>query len=125
MSNDLTAIVESAIEVYNKQDWDAYQEFFARDLHFVHHNRGFEFTDRDTFIATLKTFVSDLIPDRWLYPAVRIIQSGNIVVREQKWGGTAIADVPGIAAKGETFTLDFCTVYVFDGDKVVEYHEYG
>ena len=125
MSTDLTAVIEKAIEAYNNQDFDAYQEFFAPDLHFVHHNRGFEFTDRDTFIKTLKMFVADLIPDRRLHPATRILQSGNLVVREQKWGGTAITDVPGIASKGESFTLDFCTVYVFEGEKVVEYHEYG
>ena len=123
---DLIAVVEKAIEAYNAQDFDSYQEFFAPDLRFVHHNRGFGFTDRDAFIETLKGFASDLIPDRRLHPATRIFQSGDLVVREQKWGGTAIADVPGIAAKGEAFTLDFCTVYRFGpGDKVVEYHEYG
>jgi hypothetical protein len=123
---DLTAVIEKAIESYNAQDWDSYQEFFVPDLQFVHHNRGFEMTDRDTFIQTLKGFASDLIPDRRLHPATRLFQSGDLVVREQQWGGTAIADVPGIAAKGETFTYDFCTVYRFGADhKVVEYHEYG
>lgn len=123
---DLTAVVEKAIEAYNAQDFDSYQEFFVPDLRFVHHNRGFEMSDRDTFIQTLKGFAADLIPDRRLHPATRLFQSGDLVVREQRWGGTAIADVPGIASKGETFTLEFCTVYRFGADdRVVEYHEYG
>ena len=125
MSSDLTAIIEKAVEAYNEQDFDAYQEFFASDLRFVHHNRGFAFTDRDTFIKTLRMFAADLIPNRRLHPATRIFQSGSVVVREQEWGGTAISDVPGIASKGESFTLEFSTVYVFEADKVVEYHEYG
>jgi len=123
---DLIAVVEQAIEAYNAQDFDSYQEFFAPDLRFVHHNRGFGFTDRVTFIETLKGFASDLIPDRKLHPATRIFQAGDLVVREQEWGGTAIADVPGIAVKGETFTLEFCTVYRFGPDAgVVQYDEYG
>ena len=47
-----------------------------------------------------------------------------MLVREQTWGGTAVADLPGVAGAGETFTYDFCTVYVFDGERVREYHEY-
>ena len=122
---DLTAVIERAVEAYNAQDWDRYQQFFVEDLRFCHHNRGFAFDTRAELIDTLKVFAADLIPDRRLGPATRLVRNGNVVVREQPWSGTAAADVPGIAAEGESFTLDLCTVYVFDGDRVREYHDYG
>lgn len=125
MSSDLAAVVEKAIEAYNAQDFDAYQEFFVEDLRFCHHNRGFEFADRAAFVDTLKMFAKDLVPDRLLGPAVRVTQNGNVVVREQAWNATAVADIPGIASAGETFSLDLCSVFVFDGDRVCEYHDYG
>jgi hypothetical protein len=122
---DLTAVVERAVEAYNAQDFDTYEQYFREDLRFCHHNRGFEFHGRKAFIDTLRTFASELIPDRAFAAATRLLQAGNVVVREQSWGGTAIADVPGIAEKGQTFSLDLCTVYVFDGDRVSQYHDYG
>lgn len=122
---DLTALIEEAVAAYNAQDFDRYEQYFVEDLRFCHHNRGFAFDERAPLIDTLRTFAADLIPDRRLGPATRLTQAGNVVVREQQWGGTAIADVPGMAAKGETITLDLCSVFVFDGDRVSEYHDYG
>jgi ketosteroid isomerase-like protein len=122
---DLTAVVERAVEAYNAADFDTYERYFTEDLHFCHHNRGFEFHGRKPFIDTLRTFAAELIPNRAFGAATRLVQAGNVVVREQSWGGTAIADVPGIAEQGQTFSLDLCTVYVFDGDRVSEYHDYG
>jgi hypothetical protein len=40
-------------------------------------------------------------------------------------GGTVVADVPGMAVRGETSTLDLCSVDVFDGGPIREYHDYG
>ncbi len=125
MTTELGAIVEDAVEAYNEQDFDRYQELFVEDLYFCHHNRGFEFRDRGAFIEALEGFAADLVPDRRLGAATRMTCNGNVVVREQTWSGTAKSEFPGIAAEGESFSFDFCTVYIFDGDRVAEYHEYG
>jgi hypothetical protein len=122
---DLAALVEEAVDAYNAKDFDRYEKYFAEDLRFCHHNRGFGFDDRAALLETLRTFANDLMPDRRMGAATRLVQAGNVVVREQPWGGTTAVDVPGIADKGETVAWDLCSVYVFDGDKVSEYHDYG
>jgi hypothetical protein len=122
---DLVAIVEKTVDAYNTKNWGRYALSFREDMRYCHHNRGFEFSDRATFLAAMRVFASDLIPNRTLGPAVRCVQSGDTVVREQVWSGKAVADFPGIASAGEDFRLEVCTVYVFDGDLIVEYHEYG
>ncbi len=122
---DRLAIVERAVDAYNTKNWGRYALFFREDLQFRHHNRGFEFSDRATFLAAMRVFASDLVPNRTLGPATRAVQAGNVVVREQVWSGKAVADFPGVAGAGEDIALDCCTVYVFDGDLIAEYHEYG
>ncbi len=125
VDNDLVGIVERTIEAYNTKNFGKYALSFSEDLYFCHHNRGFEFSDRATFLAAVRVFASDLVPNRTLGPATRTSAAGNVVVREQVWSGKAVADFPGIANAGEDFAFDFCTVYVFDGDRIAEYHEYG
>lgn len=125
IDTDRVAIVERAIDAYNAKNWGRYALFFREDLRYCHHNRGFEFSDRATFLAAMRVFASDLAPNRALGPGVRCVQSGDVVVREQVWSGKAIADFPGIAVAGEDFRLEVCTVFVFDGDLIAEYHEYG
>lgn len=120
-----SSIVEEAVAAYNALDYDTYATYFKPDLKFVHHNRGISHDNRDEFLAMVKMFSDDLIPDRRLGDAVRTIESGDIVMREQTYGGMPIADVEGIAKKGEEVLLEFCTVYVIDGDQIAEYHEYG
>jgi hypothetical protein len=122
---DRVAIVERVIDAYNAKNWGRYALFFREDLRYRHHNRGFEFSDRATFLAAMRVFAGDLVPNRTFGPAVRCVQSGEVVVREQVWSGKAIADFPGIASAGEEVRLEMCAVFVFDGDLVAEYHEYG
>lgn len=122
---DLTAVIEQVVAAYNAKDFDTYQGFFKDDLTFCHHNRGFEFDNAQGLVDVLKVFASSLMPDRHMGEATRLVQAGNVVVRQQPWGGTAQEDIPGIGAKGEQVKLDLCSVYVFDGDKIAEYHDYG
>lgn len=122
---DRVATVERLVDAYNTKNWGRYALFFREDLRFCHHNRGFEFSDRATFLAAMRVFANDLVPNRTLGPAVRCVQAGDVVVREQVWSGKAIADFPGIGAAGEDVRLEICSVYVFDGDLIAQYHEYG
>jgi hypothetical protein len=88
---DLAALVEEAVDAYNAKDFDRYEKYFAPDLRFCH--RGFEFDNRAALIDTLRTFATDLMPDRRMGAATRLVQAGNVVVREQPWGGTTAVDV--------------------------------
>lgn len=124
-STDLIDIVEGAIEAYNAKDFDKYESFFAEDLTFCHHNRSGEINGRQSLVDMFRVFASDLIPDRKLGPAKLVVQDGNVVIRQQTWEGTAAADVPGMVAKGETISLELCSVYTFDGSVVSSYHDFG
>ncbi len=124
-STHLTAIVEDLVAAYNAKDFARVRELFAPRFYFCHHNRNFEFRDRDELIAIMRHFATEAVPDRRFHPAVRTIESGNVVIREQTWGGEAQVDIPGMASKGEQLSLDLCSVFVFEGELIAEYHDYG
>lgn len=121
----LSAIVEKLVESYNAQDFARLRGFFADDFRFCHHNRGFSLADADAFVALLEHFAREVIPDRRCGTCKRIVETGNVVVREQAWGGLVRQDIPGMARAGEHLELELCTVFVFAGDRVAEYHDYG
>ena len=121
----LSAIVEALIDAYNTQDFARLRGFFVDDLHFCHHNRGFTLDTADEFVSLLEHFAREIVPDRRFGPRVRILESGNTVVREQSWGGLVQQDIPGMAQAGDHLQLDLCSVFIFSGDKVAEYHDYG
>jgi hypothetical protein len=75
----LTALIKKAVEAYKAQDFDRYERYFVPDLRFCHHNRRFAFDERVPLIETLRMFAADLIPDRRLGPATRLLQAGNVV----------------------------------------------
>jgi hypothetical protein len=87
----LLELTETLVAAYNAKDFERLAQMLSPNLKFCHHNRGFAFDTRDEFIDVLRTFASDIVPDRRLGPAVRVIASGHTVLREQTWGGTARA----------------------------------
>lgn len=121
----LLELTETLVAAYNAKDFERLANLLSPNLKFCHHNRGFAFDTRDEFIDILRTFASEIVPDRRLGPAVRVIASGNTVLREQTWGGTARCDIAGMAKAGESFSIDIATVLVFKGETVAEYHDYG
>jgi predicted ester cyclase len=121
----LSAIVEALIDAYNTQDFARLRGFFVDDLHFCHHNRGFTLDNADEFVSLLEHFAREIVPDRRFGPRVRILESGDTVVREQSWGGLVQQGIPGMAQAGDHLQLDLCSVFIFSGDKVAEYHDYG
>lgn len=121
----LLFLTEELVAAYNARDFARLAGMLSPNLKFCHHNRGFAFDSRDDFIDVLRQFAGDIVPDRRLGPALRCVASGNVVLREQTWGGTARADIPGMARAGERFSIDLATVLVFKGEVVAEYHDYG
>jgi hypothetical protein len=124
----LAPIMDAMIAAYNAKRFDELREILAPKFYFRHHNRNFELRDRDSFIATLRQFASEFVPDRKFGPPLRTVEAGNVVVREHQWGGNVRnvrVDIPGMARAGEFLELDLCTVCIFNGDRIAEYHDYG
>lgn len=124
-TNRLAALAAEFIQAYNAKDFARMRELLSSTFYFQHHNRGFEITDPDEFIATLQQFASEFIPDRAFGEATRVSVAGDTVVVEQPWGATAKVDIPSMATAGERISLDLCSVFVFDGDHITAYHDYG
>lgn len=121
----LESLAANFIQAYNDKDFDRLRGLISSNFYFQHHNRNFEFKDPDEFIATLQQFASELMPQRGFGKPSRVTCAGNTVVFEQPWSGTPSVDVPGMGDAGEKISLDLCSVFVFDGDLVAEYHDYG
>jgi hypothetical protein len=47
------------------------------------------------------------------------------VYREQMWGGTLTADIPGFGTAGESISVRLSTVFTVRDGKIVEYYDYG
>lgn len=128
MSGDSTAatkVVERYIDAYNAKDFDAVLDCLAPDLDFQHYNRGFAFNRASELVDIIREFAANAIPDRQLGPALRTHTVGDVVYREQLWGGTLTSDIPGFGAAGESISLRLSTVFTVRDGKIVEYYDYG
>ncbi|WP_162186105.1 AMP-binding protein [Amycolatopsis jejuensis] len=124
--NDHLATVERAVEAYNSCDFETYAGLLTEDVLFVHHNRTPEYRGRDEVITMLKEAASSMFASREFLPATRVDQTGDFVYRRQGWTGTVAADVPGASmSKGDQVSMDLCSVYVFRGSLIAEFHDYG
>lgn len=123
---DPAGAAERLIQAYNAKDFSALETMIAPDLDFAHYNRDFVLTSRDALLDVLRNFASTYVPDRHFEPVERVTTSGNIVVREGWYAGTAAVDLPGFGAAGEAFRLKFCSVMRFDdNDILVEWKDHG
>lgn len=120
-----TAIVDDFVAAYNAKDFARCRAQLAPKFYFQHHNRGVEHHDPDEFIETLRLFASEYLPDRRFGAPTAVVEAGNVVVRQQPWGGTATVDLPGIAAAGEKVALDLCSVFTIEDQLITQYHDYG
>lgn len=123
---DPAGAAERLVQAYNDKDFSALEAMIAPDLDFAHYNRDFVLTSRDALLDVLRNFASTYVPDRHFEPVERVTTSGNIVVRETWYAGTAAVDLPGFGAAGEAFRLKFCSVMRFDdNDILVEWKDHG
>jgi ketosteroid isomerase-like protein len=118
-------IVEAYVDAYNAQDFEAMEALLSPQLDFQHYNRGFSFASAAELVATLRAFASDYLPDRKLGPALRVNVVGDVVYREQQWGGTLAVDLPGFGSKGDTLDDRLLTVFTVRDGVITEYYDYG
>lgn len=122
----MAAAAERLIAAYNDKDFDAMARWIAPDIDFSHFNRNFVLASRDALLDVLRDFAASYVPDRHFEAPERVTVSGNIVVREAWYAGTAAVDLPGFGAAGEAFRLKFCSVMRFDEAGIlVEWKDYG
>lgn len=123
---DPEAAAERLIQAYNAKDFEAMEAMIAPDLDFAHFNRDFKMTSRSELLEVLRAFAASYVPDRRFEAPERVIVSGNLVVREAWYAGTAAVDLPGFGTAGEAFRLRFCSVMRFDDDDIlVEWKDHG
>lgn len=123
---DPAAVAERLIQAYNAKDFDAMEAMIAPEIDFAHFNRNFVLNSRDALLDVLRNFASSYVPDRRFEPVERVTTSGNIVVREAWYAGTAAVDLPGFGNAGEAFRLKFCSVMRFDDrGMLVEWKDHG
>ena len=123
---DPAAAAERLIQAYNAKDFEAMEAMIAPELDFAHFNRDFTMHSRDELLGVLRAFAETYVPDRRFEAPERVIASGNLVVREAWYVGTAAVDLPGFGAAGEMFRFKFCSVMRFDdNDVLVEWKDHG
>jgi len=123
---DPQAAAERLVQAYNAKDFEAMEAMIAPDLDFAHFNRDFKMASRGELLEVLRAFAASYVPDRHFEPPERVIVSGNLVVREAWYAGTAAVDLPGFGTAGEAFRLKFCSVMRFDDDDIlVEWKDHG
>lgn len=123
---DPEAAADRLVEAYNAKDFEAMEAMIAPDLDFAHFNRDFKMTSRSELLDVLRAFAASYVPDRRFEAPERVIVSGNLVVREAWYTGTAAVELPGFGTAGEAFRLKFCSVMRFDDDDIlVEWKDHG
>lgn len=123
---DFAAAADRLVAAYNAKDFVGFRKLIIPDLDFEHFNRNFAFKRLDGLMESIELFANTLVPDRRFEPPARVTVSGNVVVREAYYTGTAQADIPGFAPKGSKVRLKFCSVLRFDDRGIlVEWKDYG
>lgn len=123
---DYAALVEKFLTAYNDKKFETMSEMMVPNIEMAHYNRNAAFDNRDDLMVVFPIFADILAPDRKFSPAVRVTTSGNMVIRESDFTGTATDDIPNFAAKGEHFKLRLCSVFRFNDDGLIaEWKDHG
>ena len=123
---DFVQLVDTFLTAYNDKDFAKMGERMVPDIDMAHYNRGAQFNHRDQLLEIFPIFADSLMPDRKFSPALRVTASGNVVVRESDFTGTARGDIPGFASDGEKLKLRLCSVFRFTDDGLIaEWHDHG
>lgn len=123
-STDPTTVVDQFVDAYNSGDDEKLLSLCADDVFITHHNRDVTVENKAAFGELLKGFAGAFPDKNFGNRRARYVDGSNVIV-EHTWTGTAEADVPGFANKGEAARLDLCTRYTIRDGLIVEYHDYG
>ncbi|EHI12682.1 ester cyclase [Mycolicibacterium thermoresistibile] len=121
---ELLNLAHQVVDAWNRLDLDALRELVDENVVVVHQNRGVAAKGRDLMLETVKQ-MSEVFPDRRIGETTRWATTGNTVMRETTWQGTATTDVPGFGAAGEFCKLNVLSIMTFDNGRLTEWCDYG
>jgi steroid delta-isomerase-like uncharacterized protein len=123
-SEELLGLAHSVVDAWNRLDMDALRELVHEDVVVVHQNRGVAATGRELMLQTVEQ-MSEVFPDRAIGQTTRWATTGNSVMRETTWQGTATAEVPGFGKKGDFCKLNVLSIMTFENGRLTEWCDYG
>lgn len=122
--DELLALALAVVDAWNRLDIDALRELVDENIVVVHQNRGVAAKGRDLMLETVQQ-MSQVFPDRFIGETTRWATTGNSIMRETTWQGTATADVPGFGNAGEFCKLDVLSIMSFENGRLTEWCDYG
>ena len=121
---ELLALVHEVVDAWNKLDIEKLESLIDENISVVHQNRGVAAVGRDLMLNTVQE-MAQVFPDRFIGETTRWAVTGNSVMRETTWQGTAGADVPGFGDKGEFVKLNVLSIMSFENGRLTEWCDYG
>jgi hypothetical protein len=121
---ELLAQAHKVVDAWNNLELDVLHDLVDENIVVVHQNRGVAATGRDLMIETVKQ-MKQVFPDRSIGETTRWAVTGNSVLRETTWQGTATADVPGFGKAGELCKLNVLSIMTFEDGRLTEWCDYG
>jgi ketosteroid isomerase-like protein len=113
------------IEAYNAGDDEGVLSVCDEAIWVIHHNRPeFGAKGRAALREVLRKSKGSLA-DKHFTDRRGLYVNGDTVIVEHTCKGKAMADIPGIAQRGDTVALDLCTRFTVRDGLIVEYHDYG
>jgi len=122
--DELLKLALSVVDAWNRLDIDALRDLVDENIVVVHQNRGVAAKGRDLMLETVQQ-MSQVFPDRFIGETTRWATTGNSILRETTWQGTATADVPGFGKAGEFCKLDVLSIMSFENGRLTEWCDYG
>ncbi|MEZ5149926.1 ester cyclase [Rhodococcus zopfii] len=123
-SQELLDLALAVVDAWNRVDLDALRELVDENITVVHQNRGVAATGRDLMLETVEQMKA-VFPDRSIGETTRWAATGNSVMRETTWQGTATVDVPGFGQAGEFCKLNVLSIMSFQNGRLTEWCDYG
>lgn len=121
---ELLALALDVVDSWNRVDLDRLRKLVDEDITVVHQNRGVAATGRDLMLQTVEQMKA-VFPDRSIGETTRWATTGNSIMRETTWQGTATTDVPGFGKAGEFCQLNVLSIMTFENGRLTEWCDYG
>lgn len=114
MGTERQAIVESMFAALDARDYDGFYDRLDPDC--VATTPAGVYRGRSA-VKHEHMAILQLIEPHWNRPE-RVLVSGPDVVAWTRFGGT-------VRSTGKSFETEVCNVFTFDGDRIIEFREYG
>jgi hypothetical protein len=123
-TNEVLAVLERFRAGYNEMNIPELEAVLSQDVKWGHRNR-FKGEGRLALIQSMRDF-SAKTPGRYFSDFGRFAIKGDTAFVEQTWHAVPAADDAAWGwKKGTPFSMQTCSVFVLDGDQIVDWSDYG